>query len=301
MLHSRCFSVNTIFIVSTIFTFFISSLTYPQSNDSQKKENGTLSSWGAFTPYKSLGSNPQQGWMWTPENAREIGDLSPTRFLTVDRFADKYPSLTPYHYAANNPVFFIDVNGDSLINVQINDFSGNIRFREGESPIVIDHRFLDSLRDIMQVAVDNGIPIQINQSFRTLGEQLGENIQQNGRTPARSGSRHVAGLAIDFNLFQNNNVNNGVLLDNASQNAANNVFIQGIIDNDARFGGNFNNPDPIHFDAGLNNQLNTNFGINFTAVRDANQTQFNQRGITRTVNLNFTPPVRTIAPAPLRQ
>ncbi|MGC9384656.1 MAG: M91 family zinc metallopeptidase, partial [Kosmotogaceae bacterium] len=32
----------------------------------------------------------------------------------VDRFAEKYTSLTPYHYGANNPVYFIDVNGDSL-------------------------------------------------------------------------------------------------------------------------------------------------------------------------------------------
>ena len=36
------------------------------------------------------------------------------RFPVVDRFADKYPSLTPYHYAANNPMLFIDVNGDSI-------------------------------------------------------------------------------------------------------------------------------------------------------------------------------------------
>jgi RHS repeat-associated protein len=36
------------------------------------------------------------------------------RFMTRDRFAEKYPSLTPYHYAANNPVLFIDVNGDSI-------------------------------------------------------------------------------------------------------------------------------------------------------------------------------------------
>lgn len=32
----------------------------------------------------------------------------------MDRFAHKYPSLTPYQYAANNPMLFIDINGDSL-------------------------------------------------------------------------------------------------------------------------------------------------------------------------------------------
>jgi len=37
------------------------------------------------------------------------------RFLSPDRFADMYPSLSPYQYAANNPLRFIDVNGDSLI------------------------------------------------------------------------------------------------------------------------------------------------------------------------------------------
>lgn len=37
------------------------------------------------------------------------------RFFVQDRFADKYISLNPYHYAANNPILFIDKNGDSLI------------------------------------------------------------------------------------------------------------------------------------------------------------------------------------------
>ena len=37
------------------------------------------------------------------------------RFITsVDRFASKYVSLSPYNYAANNPILLIDINGDSL-------------------------------------------------------------------------------------------------------------------------------------------------------------------------------------------
>ncbi len=36
------------------------------------------------------------------------------RFQTQDRFAEKYMPLSPYQYAANNPVLNIDVNGDSL-------------------------------------------------------------------------------------------------------------------------------------------------------------------------------------------
>jgi len=35
------------------------------------------------------------------------------RLLSVDRFAEKYPSLSPYSYAAGNPVVIIDANGDN--------------------------------------------------------------------------------------------------------------------------------------------------------------------------------------------
>ena len=35
-------------------------------------------------------------------------------WLSVDKLSDKYPSISPYAYAANNPVKLIDPNGDSL-------------------------------------------------------------------------------------------------------------------------------------------------------------------------------------------
>ena len=37
-----------------------------------------------------------------------------SRWTTTDRFADKYPSMSPYQYAANNPATLIDVNGDTI-------------------------------------------------------------------------------------------------------------------------------------------------------------------------------------------
>src|SRR5690606_31874811 len=37
------------------------------------------------------------------------------RFFTHDRFADMYFGLSPYQYAANDPISIIDVNGDSTI------------------------------------------------------------------------------------------------------------------------------------------------------------------------------------------
>jgi RHS repeat-associated protein len=43
------------------------------------------------------------------------------RFFTQDRFADKYWSVSPYHYALNNPVSNIDVNGDSVLTYFYNN------------------------------------------------------------------------------------------------------------------------------------------------------------------------------------
>ncbi|SFO38978.1 RHS repeat-associated core domain-containing protein [Paenimyroides ummariense] len=41
-------------------------------------------------------------------------DPSVGRFFNMDNYAEQYLDLTPYQYGANNPVYFIDVNGDYI-------------------------------------------------------------------------------------------------------------------------------------------------------------------------------------------
>jgi RHS repeat-associated protein len=43
------------------------------------------------------------------------------RFWTQDGFAEKYFSLSPYQYGANNPIRYIDVNGDSILTYFYNE------------------------------------------------------------------------------------------------------------------------------------------------------------------------------------
>ena len=48
-------------------------------------------------------------------SARYLDHTLLTGFLSVDRYADKYPSISPYAYCAWNPLRLIDPSGDTVI------------------------------------------------------------------------------------------------------------------------------------------------------------------------------------------
>jgi len=58
--------------------------------------------------------NDDFGLNWYDYGAR-FYDPAIGRFTTIDRFAEKYYSFAPYQYGANNPILYIDVNGDSIL------------------------------------------------------------------------------------------------------------------------------------------------------------------------------------------
>jgi RHS repeat-associated protein len=45
---------------------------------------------------------------------RRVQDPQLGRFWAQDRFAEKYYILSPYQFAANNPLLLVDINGDGL-------------------------------------------------------------------------------------------------------------------------------------------------------------------------------------------
>ena len=72
------------------------------------------------TPFKFTGHerDAESGLDFMPFRSYRSGSL---RFLQVDPAAEKYPGLSPYAYAANNPLTFIDARGDTLDVGGMND------------------------------------------------------------------------------------------------------------------------------------------------------------------------------------
>ena len=94
---------------------------------------GAFASTSNVQPYKYNGKelDSKKGLNWYDYGARHY-DAALGRFTTNDRFAEKYHSMSPYQYGANNPVKHIDVKGDSIIDIngkaityQNNEWSSN--------------------------------------------------------------------------------------------------------------------------------------------------------------------------------
>jgi len=90
---------------------------------------GVFASAGSIQPYKYNGKefDNKKGLNWYDYGARHY-DAALGRFTTNARFAEKYYSMSPYQYGANNPVNNIDVNGDTIVvNPNPNGLIDNVR------------------------------------------------------------------------------------------------------------------------------------------------------------------------------
>jgi RHS repeat-associated protein len=58
-------------------------------------------------------------------------------FISQDRFAEKYYSNSPYHFALNNPILFLDFNGDSTIYYNYNGDVLHVSHDQMENAVVV--------------------------------------------------------------------------------------------------------------------------------------------------------------------
>src|SRR5690554_6675509 len=113
-------------------------------------------------------------------------------WITIDPLAEKYYSISPYVYVANNPVRFIDPDGmmlDEYIFNQDGDYTGKIRkpgkhtglFIRNDKQIPLAFKFADPIND--PKAIDKGdvtgVKIVSNESIIKVLDESGVNKQEN--------------------------------------------------------------------------------------------------------------------------
>ncbi len=116
------------------------------------------------------------------------------RWFMVDRFAEKYESLTPYHYAANNPIYFVDVKGDSLKPVTMVGLTSQDTELK-QRTYYVDSKIADNVVGFVSKARSRFSTLSVNNTFR-LGPSSSLNTKY---TKAKDLSRHQGGFAIDMN------------------------------------------------------------------------------------------------------
>jgi hypothetical protein len=95
--------------ISTLFVLFATTLFAQDGWDNWKPYSSE-----SYYAIQKESSQKVESESYDVYNPKLYVTRMQNRFLTVDRFAHKYPSMSPYQYAANNPMRFIDINGDSL-------------------------------------------------------------------------------------------------------------------------------------------------------------------------------------------
>jgi RHS repeat-associated protein len=114
------------------------------------------------------------------------------RFDKVDRYSEKYTSLSTFHYAANNPINIIDINGDSLVV-----------FKDGKYTTTLDDGKKEITGFNQQSRVGND-----GQEELFNGQSFTFNDYENDRTAIISGEfqlRFVSGSEV-YNVIQESGV-----------------------------------------------------------------------------------------------
>lgn len=94
-----------------------------------------------------------------------------TMFISVDRYASKYPFISPYAYCAWNPIRLIDPSGDSIIVCPQNRKDGNEKLLSSLSEKTGLRLFVDENGRMQYEKDGNGDPI-VNRGSKTAREDM---------------------------------------------------------------------------------------------------------------------------------
>jgi len=126
------------------------------------------------------------------------------RFTATDAFADKYPSLSPYQYAANNPASLIDVNGDTI---WVENGNERIRYTAGmecEDCSDFASAIVSHLNEIAGAEGGKEVVetlVKSKNDYNLLNEKPGEDRATMGFYTSENGANISAGAILDSERF----------------------------------------------------------------------------------------------------
>lgn len=116
--------------ISKIPTYYFFIKDHLGNTRATLQSNGTVKQTNQYYPFgkrwDDMGETFKQPYLYNCKELDEMHDLSwydygarmyePAlgRFMTMDPMAEKYYNISPYAYCANNPIRYIDINGDSI-------------------------------------------------------------------------------------------------------------------------------------------------------------------------------------------
>ncbi len=122
-----------------------------------------------------------------------------TSFISVDRYASKYPFISPYAYCAWNPIRLIDPSGDSIIVCPQNRKDGNEKLLSSLSEKTGLRLFVDENGRMQYEKDGNGDPI-VNRGSKTAREDMKKAIgdtEFNLVLQYKNGDASIEGAASD--------------------------------------------------------------------------------------------------------
>jgi hypothetical protein len=136
----------------------------------------------------------------------------------------------------------------NVSNIDTSDTFKLLDYPQAQAGEVLIHAdFADSIKSTMnEEAKKAKVTLNINQTFRVEGAAVGSAVV----TPAKK-SQHLIGHAVDLNIVDGDTVNTASMFNGGTETDAADKFIKGVKAQALRWGGDFSDSDPVHFDDNL--------------------------------------------------
>jgi hypothetical protein len=157
--------------------------------------------------------------------------------------ASELSSWVDGNFITTTPLVRLSLSG--LSNVDTADTFKVLDYPDAQDGEVVVHQdFASAISGTMNEAAKTAkVTLKINQTFRIQG------IPPSGAVvPPAGKSQHLIGHAVDLNIQDGETLNSSAMFNNGTETDNADSFIAAVKKKGLRWGGDFNDTDPVHFD-----------------------------------------------------